>query len=121
LASPDVDLILGDHVHVVQPCEKINGKYVIYGMGNFLSNQSPSQDKSLAPDNEDGTISTFSVQEVSPGTFHTTGYVYTPTRVVIPSHRIVPATPDGARASYDRTVGSVGLLGAGACDARPEF
>jgi hypothetical protein len=121
LASPDIDLILGDHVHVVQPCEKINGKYVIYGMGNFLSNQSPSQDKSLAPDNEDGTISTFTVQEVSPGTFRTTGYVYTPTRVVIPGHRIVPATPAAAKPSYDRTVQSMGLLGPGGCDAQPEF
>ena len=46
---PTIDLILGDHVHVVQPCEQIGGKYVMYGMGNFLSNQSPSQDTSLRP------------------------------------------------------------------------
>src|SRR5699024_2898295 len=38
LESDAVDLILGTHVHVIQPCEKINGKYVIYGLGNFLSN-----------------------------------------------------------------------------------
>ncbi len=31
LASPDVDLIIGDHVHVVQPIERIGSKYVIYG------------------------------------------------------------------------------------------
>mgnify|MGYP000523493585 CR=1 FL=1 len=51
----DIDLILGDHVHVVQPMERYKGKYVIYGMGNFLSNQSPSQDATLVADNEDGT------------------------------------------------------------------
>ena len=49
LAAPEIDLILGDHVHVVQPCEQIDGKYVMYGMGNFLSNQSPGQDASLRP------------------------------------------------------------------------
>lgn len=49
LKSPEVDLILGTHVHRVQPCSRINGKYVFYGLGNFLSNQSPSVDASLIP------------------------------------------------------------------------
>jgi hypothetical protein len=40
LASPAVDLILGHHAHVVQPIAKLRGKYVVYGMGNFLSNMS---------------------------------------------------------------------------------
>jgi poly-gamma-glutamate synthesis protein (capsule biosynthesis protein) len=33
-----VDLIVGHHAHVVQPIEKVNGVWVIYGMGNVLSN-----------------------------------------------------------------------------------
>ena len=33
-----VDLIIGHHAHVVQPIEKVNGVWVIYGMGNVLSN-----------------------------------------------------------------------------------
>jgi poly-gamma-glutamate capsule biosynthesis protein CapA/YwtB (metallophosphatase superfamily) len=37
LRSPDIDLILGDHAHVVQPAEKINGKWVFYCMGNQIS------------------------------------------------------------------------------------
>jgi len=37
LASPDIDLILGDHAHVVQPAQKINGKWVFYCMGNQIS------------------------------------------------------------------------------------
>ena len=40
LNSDSIDLIVGSHVHVVQPIEKINDKYVVYGLGNFLSNQS---------------------------------------------------------------------------------
>lgn len=38
LRSRDVDLILGGHAHVVQPFERINGKWVAYGMGNQVAN-----------------------------------------------------------------------------------
>jgi poly-gamma-glutamate synthesis protein (capsule biosynthesis protein) len=41
-ASPDIDLIVGHHAHVLQPIEHINGTPVIFGLGNFLSNQAPS-------------------------------------------------------------------------------
>ena len=37
LASPDVDLILGDHPHVVEPAEKLHGKWVFYSMGNEIA------------------------------------------------------------------------------------
>ena len=33
-ASPYVDLVVGEHAHVVQPITKVNGKWVVYGMGN---------------------------------------------------------------------------------------
>ncbi len=39
LADPDVDLIYGHHAHVVQPMEKINGKWAIYGLGNNIAAQ----------------------------------------------------------------------------------
>jgi poly-gamma-glutamate synthesis protein (capsule biosynthesis protein) len=121
LASPDVDLILGDHVHVVQPCQKINGKYVEYGMGNFLSNQSPTQDRTLTPSNQDGSLEEYTIDEVSPGKFATTKMVYYPTWVVIPGHTIVEATPQSQPASYARTVKAMGSLGPGACDATPAY
>jgi poly-gamma-glutamate synthesis protein (capsule biosynthesis protein) len=121
LSSPDVDLILGDHVHVVQPCEKINDKYVEYGMGNFLSNQSPTQDRTLKIDNQDGSLDTYTIDEVSPGVFKTTKMVYAPTWVVIQGHKIVLATPDKYKDSYLRTVTAMGSLGPGACDAVPAF
>ncbi|QXJ22871.1 CapA family protein [Actinomadura graeca] len=38
LRSRNVDLILGCHAHVVQPFERINGKWVVYGMGNQVAN-----------------------------------------------------------------------------------
>jgi poly-gamma-glutamate synthesis protein (capsule biosynthesis protein) len=54
LRSPDVDLVLGDHVHVQQPVQRIGDKYVVYGMGNLLSNQSPAA--GLKPQTQDGAI-----------------------------------------------------------------
>ena len=35
LNDPNIDLIVGSHAHVVQPIGTINGKPVIYGLGNF--------------------------------------------------------------------------------------
>ena len=36
LDSPDIDLIIGTHAHVVQPMERLGGKWVAYGMGNIM-------------------------------------------------------------------------------------
>jgi len=33
------DIILGDHVHVLQPMEKEGEKFIVYSLGNFISNQ----------------------------------------------------------------------------------
>jgi poly-gamma-glutamate capsule biosynthesis protein CapA/YwtB (metallophosphatase superfamily) len=40
LASPDIDLIIGHHAHVVQPLEKIGDKWVAYGLGNLVASKS---------------------------------------------------------------------------------
>ncbi|KIZ17346.1 CapA family protein [Streptomyces natalensis] len=34
---PDIDLILGTHAHTPQPYEKVNGTWVVYGLGNQLA------------------------------------------------------------------------------------
>ena len=36
-ASPYVDLVVGEHAHVVQPITQVNGKWVVYGMGNAIA------------------------------------------------------------------------------------
>ncbi|MFD3518516.1 CapA family protein [Streptomyces sp. NPDC058657] len=47
-SRPDIDLILGTHAHVPQAYEKVNGTYVVYGMGDQIAgsmfNHSGSQD-----------------------------------------------------------------------------
>lgn len=37
LASPDLDLIVGHHAHVVQPFAKVAGKWVAFGLGNEVA------------------------------------------------------------------------------------
>jgi poly-gamma-glutamate synthesis protein (capsule biosynthesis protein) len=66
LASPDIDLILGTHTHVVQPIERIGDKWVVYGMGNEVAYQNQSLDT------QDGIMPRFTFTEVSPGVFRVT-------------------------------------------------
>ena len=66
LASPDIDLILGHHAHVVQPLERIGDKWVAYGMGNEVAWQNFSQDT------RDGIMPEFTFTEVKPGVFKVT-------------------------------------------------
>ena len=40
LPSEEVDLIVGHHAHVVQPVDKVGDEWVVFGLGNFVSNQS---------------------------------------------------------------------------------
>ena len=37
-ASGQIDLVVGHHAHVLQPIEQVNGVWVIYGLGNLVSN-----------------------------------------------------------------------------------
>ena len=39
-ADPDITAIVGQHVHIVQPIQRVNGKLVVFGEGQLLSNQS---------------------------------------------------------------------------------
>lgn len=67
LASPDIDVILGDHAHVVQPMQRINGKWVIYCMGNQISRHADPID-----DSREGVMARFTFTETSPGRFRIT-------------------------------------------------
>jgi poly-gamma-glutamate synthesis protein (capsule biosynthesis protein) len=42
-ASPYVDLVFAEHAHVVQPITKVNGKWVVYGMGNMVAQSDPAE------------------------------------------------------------------------------
>jgi len=65
--SPNIDLIIGHHAHVVQPLEMINGKLVIYGLGNFLSNQSTRSCNTCPVASQDGVILNVTMKETVNG------------------------------------------------------
>lgn len=64
LASPDIDVILGDHVHVVQPFARIGAKWVAYGMGNQISRHADP-----IADSREGVMPRFTFTETSPHHF----------------------------------------------------
>lgn len=90
LTSDEVDLILGTHVHVPQPCAKINGRYVLYGLGNSLSNQSPDVDARLRPETQEGMVAQVELT-LTPGGEVSSELAVQPTRVNLAGHIIEPA------------------------------
>ncbi|MEV0718153.1 CapA family protein [Asanoa sp. NPDC050611] len=113
LSSPDVDLIVGHHAHVVQPFERIGGKWVAYGLGNHVSAQDFSRDT------RDGVLARFTVREVAPGRFRVVRAEALPTWMVVGGRpRVLDAarcaTNRDCRASWRRTAATVNSRGAGA-------
>lgn len=58
-ASGLVDLIVGHHAHVVQPIEQVNGVWVMYGLGNVLSNL--PTDERWPANSQDAAIATINL------------------------------------------------------------
>jgi len=111
--SPDITAIVGQHVHVPQPIRKINGKLVVFGEGNLISNQTIACCPAAS---QDGLIAILTIR-VRGNTARVTFVHYVPiwvqhpTYVVLPiatGLRIDPADADALRASYARTVAVVG-------------
>ena len=119
LGAGAVDLIIGTHVHVIQPCETINGRTVFYGLGNLLSNQSPDTTGGrLVPATQEGMLAraTFTVD---PDGTVTSEVDYQPTRVDLDGHVVELATPETHPSTYARTVETLASLHDGSCAADP--
>jgi poly-gamma-glutamate synthesis protein (capsule biosynthesis protein) len=107
LKSPDIDLVLGHHAHVVQPLEKIGEKWVAYGMGNQVANQVQAQNT------RDGIMPRFTFSEVKPGVFRVTRAEVIPTHMWLNGPRRlldiprVLADPDTPRAVRDSCLASL--------------
>ncbi len=106
-AGGQVDLIVGEHVHVLQPIEQVNGKWVVYGMSNLISNLPGGAD---FPDaSQDGGLFTLSVSRQADGSFVTSRPVVHPTWVDHAGYVVRPvledladpATPAGVRAALE--------------------
>ncbi|MCM0673447.1 CapA family protein [Micromonospora phytophila] len=60
IADPNIDLIIGHHAHVVQPFEKVGGKWIAYGVGNTLARHDFPKDA-----NREGVLAKFTFTEQS--------------------------------------------------------
>jgi len=98
LPSDEVDLIIGSHAHVVQPIDKVGGEWVVYGLGNFLSNQSAGCCQTART--QDGMIVTVDLSEMADGTIKATSVHYIPTWVDR-HHGYVIRLADGAQSRTD--------------------
>jgi Bacterial capsule synthesis protein PGA_cap len=56
---PDIDLILGTHAHVPQAYEKVNGTWVIYGMGHQIAGEMHNGKGAPDPRGNESTIGRF--------------------------------------------------------------
>jgi Bacterial capsule synthesis protein PGA_cap len=81
-----VDLIVGQHAHVVQPIRRIAGRFVVFGEGNLLSSQTAA---CCPPESQDGMIAVIHVRAVGRRAT-VSGVDYVPTRVRHPDYVVVP-------------------------------
>jgi poly-gamma-glutamate capsule biosynthesis protein CapA/YwtB (metallophosphatase superfamily) len=110
LASPDVDLVLGHHAHVVQPFERVDGEWVAYGLGNHVAEHAT---RGYAT--EDSVIARFTFTRGDDGRFAVTGAEAVPVRIELGADavRLRPADPATTRRITDvllsRGAGDAGL------------
>lgn len=86
ISSPDIDLLIGHHAHVPQRVAQIDGKFIIYGLGNLLSNQGqgvPECPNLCTLDSQDGVLLDIAVERGADGTLSATGVTANPTWVDI--------------------------------------
>lgn len=118
-ASGAVDLIVGHHAHVIQPIQQINGHWVVFGLGNFLSNM-PTGDTWPAS-TQDGMIVTTAIAEQPDGSFvverpivvptwvdRSNGFVIRPVQVDLVDPTVSDAVKSQLFASLARTSAVVG-------------
>ena len=119
LASPDIDLVLGHHAHVVQPVEQVDGEWVVYGLGNLVAaHATPGEPL------REGLLVRFGFTEQPDGRFRATAAGYAPLLVTDPYPARVLDVANALRAAdsaasmerlqeaWDRTTAVVASRGA---------
>lgn len=110
IESPAIDLVIGHHAHVVQPIERWNDEYIVYGLGNFLSAQHHRTNTA------DGVIVLVELTERN-DQWVVRKIDFVPTYVTVGDYRILPAAETIAAgagslastllASWNRTVDAI--------------
>jgi poly-gamma-glutamate synthesis protein (capsule biosynthesis protein) len=105
LASPDIDLVLGHHAHVVQPFEQVAGEWAAYGLGNHIAEHS-----TRGHPTEDSVMARFTFTRGADGRFTVTTAEAVPLQIVVGADEVTvrPADP----ATYDRVAEVLARRGA---------
>lgn len=75
--SPDITMIYGHHAHVVQPIRMVNGRPLIFGLGNLLADQG-----TVAQGVTNGLIGMFTLVRRGDGPVRVEGVGYRATHIV---------------------------------------
>ena len=102
-----VSAVVGQGPHVVQPIDRVNGKFVVFSEGNLVSNQ--SADAGLPAATQDGLVALLEFDDRG-GEFEAVRLRYVPIWVHPGDYVVLPALgdSDALRDSYRRTVSVVG-------------
>jgi poly-gamma-glutamate synthesis protein (capsule biosynthesis protein) len=116
LDSPDVDLVVGHHAHVIQPVTMVGDKVVVFGLGNSLSGQLGRHTAGT----QDGVAVVVTVQVGQAGEVSVVDMRAVPTWVEPGTYRVIdvtreladPGLPAGRRAALEaslaRTLAALG-------------
>jgi Bacterial capsule synthesis protein PGA_cap len=108
LRSPDVDLIIGHHAHVVQPIQRRpDGRWVVFGLGNLLAQQALMPGEGTAPPHRDGVIVRVTIAPGPSGRYAVRRVGYVPTFVQAPQD-VVELAPPMSRARTSAVIRSMG-------------
>jgi Bacterial capsule synthesis protein PGA_cap len=116
LRSPDVDLVVGHHAHVVQPIQRRpDGRWVLFGLGNLLAQQALMPGEGSTPPHRDGVIVRVTIVPGAGGRYAVRRVGYVPTFVQAPADVVRLAPPF----SRNRTSAVLRSMGAPITDDTP--
>ncbi|HEX6755124.1 MAG TPA: CapA family protein [Mycobacteriales bacterium] len=108
LRSPDVDLVIGHHAHVVQPIQRrADGRWVVFGLGNLLAQQALMPGEGSTPPHRDGVIVRVTIAPRG-GKWLVNRVGYVPTFVDTPAGDVVEPAPPFSRRRTGAVLRSMG-------------
>lgn len=103
---PDIDLVLGTHAHVPQAYEKVNGTWVVYGMGDQIAGEMTNHLGVHDPRGNQSTLArfTFAPPERSGGRWEVTRAEFVPQLFDVDAGRVVNLNQALARGAEVQSV-----------------
>jgi poly-gamma-glutamate synthesis protein (capsule biosynthesis protein) len=103
IGRDEITAVIAQGPHVVQPIERVGGKYVVFSEGNLISGTDPGP--AIHTGTFDGLIALLTLVERD-GRVTVRRLRYVPVHARPPAHDVVPARP--GTPSYERTVAVAG-------------